>query len=244
MPELFHTFTLIHGGVMDGSSRRSGPLHVYTEYVGSPSYVDDLSIVGTLWSPPETIAIAGAFIFLTYLTVPTLVAVRSSLGATARSVLDGAREREFLARLVGLTDEQPWRGGIRNGRVWRSVADTSTAINVAAFLRSSLYHAIHRSAVLSGDEKLVMRRQLDDAATRLVLGQSLDIGRHDGWFDAGRDFPYQRMVSWKTGSLFGCAAAMAAHAARLDDDRVSAARCDHGLVLSAIRPVPDAGSTG
>lgn len=66
---------------------------------------------------------AGAFVFLTYLTLPILVAVRSRSGAPARSILDGERERSVLRRLVGLDDDPGWRGGIRNGLVRRLAID-------------------------------------------------------------------------------------------------------------------------
>jgi hypothetical protein len=62
--------------------------------------------------------IAGAFVFLTYLTMPALTAVRGPEGLP-RSTLDGMAERTFLLRLLGLSAEPSWTGGIANPRVRR-----------------------------------------------------------------------------------------------------------------------------
>lgn len=85
----------------------------------SSDYGRHLEATRRVWSAPMLVETAGVFIFLTYLTVPVLVSVRSASGAPARSALDGEREREFLLRLLGFTEKPRWQGGIRNTHVQR-----------------------------------------------------------------------------------------------------------------------------
>ncbi|MEU8927637.1 hypothetical protein AB0D10_43170 [Kitasatospora sp. NPDC048545] len=79
----------------------------------------DLAAIRAVWSGQGLLETAGAFVFLSYLTAPTLTAVRAPgvRDALARSTLDGAAERVFLLRLFGLTAERAWTGGIRNAKV-------------------------------------------------------------------------------------------------------------------------------
>ena len=88
-------------------------------YAGSPACARDLAVTARVWGGSPVLQVAGVFVFLTYLTLPVLVAVRSRTGGTARSTLDGERERSFLCRLVGISGEAGWRGGIANPRVRR-----------------------------------------------------------------------------------------------------------------------------
>jgi hypothetical protein len=88
-------------------------------YAASATYERDLDAARSAWSESAVLGTAGAFVFLTHLSLPNLVSVRSSSGAAARSILDGERERSFLCRLVGLDDSPRWRDGIRNGAVRR-----------------------------------------------------------------------------------------------------------------------------
>ena len=87
-----------------------------SSYVGSPGYSRDLDAVRQVWSPPGVLETAGTLVFLTYLSSPALLTVRTSSGALARSVLDGERERRFLLRMLGLDGSPAWRGGIGNVR--------------------------------------------------------------------------------------------------------------------------------
>lgn len=66
--------------------------------------------------------IAGAYIFLLYLSLPVLLEVRSGRGSPARSALDGERERDFLMNITGCTEQDAWSGGIRNRRVQRQAS--------------------------------------------------------------------------------------------------------------------------
>jgi hypothetical protein len=88
-------------------------------YVDSSIYSRDLAATREVWSDPVSVGIAGALIFLIYLSLPVLLDVRSGSGLPARSALDGERERTFLMNVTGCTENDPWTGGIRNRRVWR-----------------------------------------------------------------------------------------------------------------------------
>lgn len=91
-------------------------------YIESPNYADDLAATQAAWGASPIPEIAGVFVFLTYLSLPALVGVRSARGATARSTLDGQQEYLFLQRMIGVADEAAWCGGIANPRVRRLAA--------------------------------------------------------------------------------------------------------------------------
>lgn len=148
----------------------------------------------------------------------------------------GAVELYHQASLVldDVQDNSEVRRGVASVR---TSASTSTAINVAALTRSLSYHLIHRSPLATAAEKLRMHRELDEAATRLVMGQSIDIGWHEGWYAADA-YPYDQMVGWKTGALFGCAAAMGAIAASADETVIGRAR-EFGVQLGELYQVVD-----
>jgi hypothetical protein len=94
-------------------------------YVDSRDYSRDLDAVRIVWSLPTVPETAGTLVFLTYLTLPALLAVRPPSGALARSVLDGQRERRFLLRALGLDPDPRWRGGIGNARTHQVVGSLS-----------------------------------------------------------------------------------------------------------------------
>ncbi|MEO3808357.1 hypothetical protein ABGB17_05080 [Sphaerisporangium sp. B11E5] len=73
-----------------------------------------MEAVRSIWTAPRVMGIAGALIFLTYLTLPVLTDVRAREGRMARSVLDGKAEKRFLLRLLGMSTDNAWSGGIRN----------------------------------------------------------------------------------------------------------------------------------
>lgn len=155
-------------------------------------------------------------------------------GGDPHRVIGAAASVEFyhLAALVldDVQDNSPVRRGLHAVHTSSSV---STAINVAATIRSLSYHPIHRSPDLDTAEKQALHRELDETATRLVLGQSIDIGWHEGWYGSYLDFPYERMLQAKTGSLFGCAAAMGARIGGAAESAVDAAR-EQGTALGAL----------
>jgi hypothetical protein len=91
------------------------------DYLTSSCYSRDLAATRRIWADPSVMATSGAFIFLMYLASPALVAVRSGTGRLARSALDGERERAFLMRILGLTEQKAWQGGVANMRVLRQV---------------------------------------------------------------------------------------------------------------------------
>jgi hypothetical protein len=91
-------------------------------YVVSPDYSGDLAVTRRIWSEPFMAGTAGAYIFLLYLCLPTLLDVRSGGGSPARSALDGERERIFLMNITGCTERDRWRGGIKNRQVMRQAS--------------------------------------------------------------------------------------------------------------------------
>ncbi|MBM9504325.1 hypothetical protein [Actinacidiphila acididurans] len=81
----------------------------------------DLDAVREMWSGPDVLGTGGAFVLLTYLALPGLVAVRPP-GGRPRAAFDGMAERTFLLRLLGLTTEPEWGGGVGNREVRRLAA--------------------------------------------------------------------------------------------------------------------------
>lgn len=143
---------------------------------------------------------------------PTLaLAVVELLDGTFARAYPGAASVEFyhIASLI-LDDVQDNSEFRRGERTVHANVGMSTAINVAAIIRSFSYHPIHRCATLRDSEKAELHRRLDIAATHLLLGQSIDVGWNAGWYDSHRSFPYEQMARWKTGALYGAAASMAA----------------------------------
>jgi len=104
-----------------------------------------------------------------------------------------------------IQDNSEFRRGLPCAHI---TASTSTAMNLAAVVRTLMYHCIHRSPHLSVTEKLAVHQQLDCTATFVSLGQSIDIGWHEGWYNSYRDFPYERMIQWKSAALFRAAASI------------------------------------
>ena len=90
-------------------------------YLEGSTYQQDLRATHHLWSGSETLGTAGVFMFLSYLTIPLLTAVQP-VASPSRIVsmklgLESEREKRFLLRLLGLSQESGWGGGIRNVRV-------------------------------------------------------------------------------------------------------------------------------
>lgn len=86
--------------------------------------------------------------------------------------------------------------------------NVSNAINLACIVRSFSHYPLHtRDLTLA--EKDSLRCQLDMMATLVPIGQSMDIGWHQGWYDF-RTVPYDELIRLKTGAPFACVAAGAA----------------------------------
>jgi hypothetical protein len=91
------------------------PDHDLERYLRSPDYDRHAAAVRQVWGDPLTMKTAGVAVFLTYLAVPVLTAVRSGRGSMARSILEGHRERTFLLRLLGLdARDGGYSEGIKN----------------------------------------------------------------------------------------------------------------------------------
>jgi hypothetical protein len=90
-------------------------------YLEGSNYQQDLRATHHIWSGSEVLGTAGVFMFLSYLTIPLLTAVQP-VASPSRVVsmklgLESEREKRFLLRLLGLSQESGWAGGIRNVRV-------------------------------------------------------------------------------------------------------------------------------
>ena len=87
------------------------------QYIESPGYQQDLLTVRRIWGEPEVLGIAGMFIFLSYITLPILTIVQPARGPSRMSTmkigLGNGREKNFLQRMLGLSSESGWQGGIR-----------------------------------------------------------------------------------------------------------------------------------
>jgi geranylgeranyl pyrophosphate synthase len=155
-------------------------------------------------------------------------------GGEPHRVVAAAASVEFYHLAALVLDDVQDNSTVRRGvSAVHTASSVSTAINVAATIRSLSYHPIHRDHDLDTAAKQALHRELDEAATRLVLGQSIDIGWHEGWYGSYLDFPYERMLRAKTGSLFGCAAAMGARIGGAPESEVDAAR-RQGTALGAL----------
>jgi geranylgeranyl pyrophosphate synthase len=147
-----------------------------------------------------------------------------ALGGDPRRVYAPAASAELYHLAALILDDIEDNSAFRRGApAVHTTTATSTAINVAATIRSLAYHPVHRSPYLSTEEKYEIHRRLDGAATHLVLGQSIDIGWHNGWYASPAEFPYREMVRWKTGVLFGYSAWCGAYVSGADADTCQAA---------------------
>ncbi|MEO3808358.1 polyprenyl synthetase family protein [Sphaerisporangium sp. B11E5] len=127
-----------------------------------------------------------------------------------------AVELFHLASLI-LDDIQDNAELRRGERAVHTTSGTSMAINLAGLLRTLSYHPVHRAENLPASDRLKIHRLLDTAATRLFMGQTIDIGWDLGWYPEPARFPYESMIAHKTGGLFGCAARIGAFLAGRDE---------------------------
>lgn len=119
-----------------------------------------------------------------------------------------------------IQDNSEFRRGLPCAHI---TASTSMAMNQAGVIRSLMYHMLYRCHKLSAEEKLAVHQHIDKATTLVSLGQSIDIGWHEGWYTTYRDFPYAAMIAQKTAALFGCAAAIGAYLARATQREIDVA---------------------
>ena len=107
--------------------------------------------------------------------------------------------------LDDVQDNSAFRGHDPAVHVSESV---SNAINLGCVVRSFSNYPI-RTAELTPAERDDIRCRLDTMATLVPLGQSMDIGWHQGWYDI-TSMPYLEMIRLKTGAPFACVAGCAA----------------------------------
>jgi geranylgeranyl pyrophosphate synthase len=134
-----------------------------------------------------------------------------------------------------IQDNSEFRRGLPCAHVTTS---TSTAMNLAGTIRSLMYHILHRAVELTPEERLEIHRRIDEAATRVSCGQSIDIGWHEGWYLDYQHYPYDQMVAWKSAALFGCAAGAGAFIAGASMEEVRQAE-DTGTDLGILFQMVD-----
>jgi geranylgeranyl pyrophosphate synthase len=161
------------------------------------------------------------------------------LGGEPSTVIPAAASVEFYHAASLILDDVQDHSEIRRGQpTVNASTSASTAVNVALFVRSLSYHMVSRCVMQDCAGQLRTHQELDLAATHLILGQSIDIGWHEDWYESYRDFPYLKMVEGKSGALFGCAAAVGASASKDDPAVISAAR-DYGIAFGALYQMVD-----
>ena len=134
-----------------------------------------------------------------------------------------------------IQDNSEFRRGLPCAHVTNS---TSIAMNLAGTIRSFMYHILHHDCTLTAVEKLETHRRIDTAATCVSLGQSIDIGWHEGWYPGYQDYPYEQMVKWKSAALFGCAAGLGAYIAGAPGNEVQQAE-NAGIELGVLFQMVD-----
>jgi octaprenyl-diphosphate synthase len=140
-----------------------------------------------------------------------MFALTDALGGDFQRVVPAAAgvELHHLASLI-LDDVQDNSAFRRGAPAVHTTCGVSNAINLAGIVRNLAWQPLARSTALEPAEKLAVQERVGTAAMHLYLGQSIDIGWHQGWYPTIAGFPHQQMITWKTGALFGCAAWLAA----------------------------------
>lgn len=158
------------------------------------------------------------------------------LGAAADKAepIAAAVELYHCASLVldDVQDNSAFRGDAPAVHVTENV---SNAINLGCIVRSFSHYPID-CADLSLSEKDRLRRHLDVMETLGPLGQSIDIGWNQGWYDAG-SFPHHEMMRLKTGAPFACVAAGAAVVSGADErteDEIERLGYDVGILYQLV----------
>jgi hypothetical protein len=98
-----------------------------TDYLTSPLYLQDMQATQTIWTQPGMVGRAGMFLFLSYITIPLLIHVqpahRMARSATLQPGLLREQEKRFLQRMLGISEQEQWAGGIANPRIRRLISD-------------------------------------------------------------------------------------------------------------------------
>ncbi|WP_406368239.1 polyprenyl synthetase family protein [Streptomyces sp. NBC_00647] len=133
------------------------------------------------------------------------------LGGDPWRVVPGATGVELYHLASLILDDVQDNSAVRRGMpAVHTTSGVSTALNAAGLIRALSFQPLHRSTTLEPLEKLRIHERVGTATMHLYLGQTIDIGWHDGWYSTINDYPYGQMTAWKTGAMFGCAAWIAA----------------------------------
>ncbi|NUW35567.1 polyprenyl synthetase family protein [Nonomuraea sp. SMC257] len=159
------------------------------------------------------------------------LAVADLTGGPRARVHPVAAAVELYHRASLILDDIQDNSDFRRGeRTIHTTVGVGMAFNVAGIIRSMSYHVVDRSPELRAEDKLRIHRCLDTTAIRLYIGQSIDLGWHEGWYPTYEVFPYDQMIAHKTGALFGCAAWIGACAAG-GDPRLAESFGTHAGIL-------------
>ena len=120
-------------------------------YIEGSDYPHDLRAIHHVWAGSEILGTAGVFMFLSYLTIPLLTSVQPDASpsrvVSMKPGLESEREKQFLLRLLGLSQESGWAGGIHNARV-RAMAG-QLACNHRQFAGMEVDHMTYFAGIIA-----------------------------------------------------------------------------------------------
>lgn len=150
------------------------------------------------------------------------IAIGEALGANRDHLITAAAAIEMIHTYSLIHDDLPAMDDddLRRGRATCHVKfDEATAILAGDVLQSLAFRAIARDANLNAEVKNLVIGELSDAATRMVIGQQLDL---DG---EGREIPLdelERIHENKTGAMIRASARIGALIAGASSDDIEA----------------------
>jgi hypothetical protein len=101
----------------------TSPEDVSRQEAASASRQQEFACAKQVWADHRILGTSGVAIFLTYLSVPHFTLVPWHAPERAKGTL--AVEQLFIMRLLGLSNESAWYGGIDNPMVSQMVRDTA-----------------------------------------------------------------------------------------------------------------------
>ncbi|MEU8927638.1 polyprenyl synthetase family protein [Kitasatospora sp. NPDC048545] len=140
-----------------------------------------------------------------------MFALADVLGGDPWRTVAGAVGVELYHLASLILDDVQDKSAVRRGMpTVHTTSGVSTALNAAGLIRALSFQPLRRSATLEPIEKLRVHERVGTATMHLYLGQTIDIGWGDGWYPEIGDYPYEQMIGYKSGAMFGCAAWIAA----------------------------------
>jgi geranylgeranyl pyrophosphate synthase len=158
-----------------------------------------------------------------------LVRITAALGGDLERAYAAGATVELYHNATLLIDDILDCAEVRRGEpTLRLSAGTADALAIAGVLRSLTYHPLRRDGLFDEAEQGALHALLDEAVTRVVIGQA----QETQWSSAHRfdlsDEDYIGMIAGKTGALFAASWALGARVARASAAN-EAALADLGL---------------